>query len=283
MTVRWLGVNDLILLGLSAVASLRSVVGLPRRSRAALTTAVMMALLVTVVCPAKADEARVEACIAAAERGQELAKAGRLNAANEHFATCARADCPVAVQRDCVQFAAQSDAAMATIVVSVIDERGARVKSARLLVDGAALETANDDAPIRLEPGSHAIEAVTPGGQTATRIQLAPGERNRRVSLQLLAEQTAERRPIPTGAWVAGGVGLAGVVTFGVLGALGTSEVHDLRARCAPRCTQGDLDAATTKLVIGNGALVAGVLALAVATWLYIERPTRPVRAALAF
>jgi hypothetical protein len=253
---------------------------------------VMMMVVGSAARVARADSDRVDVCIAAAERGQELVKAGRLNAATEHFSRCVQANCPATVQRDCLQFAAQVDAAMATIVISVIDEQGSRLKPTRLLVDGAVMEKADIATPIRLEPGPHVIEAITLSGQTSSRIELAPGERGRHVALQIRAQKAektekAEKaeghRPVPNAVWIAGAVGLAGVATFGVLGALGTSELHDLRARCAPHCAQADLNAATTKLLVGNVALLTGVIALAVAAWIYFERPTVPVTTAVTF
>ena len=46
-------------------------------------------------------------------------------------------DCPPVVQRDCARFAAQAEAAMASVLVTIVDERQVPVKGARLLVDGS--------------------------------------------------------------------------------------------------------------------------------------------------
>src|SRR5262245_3969781 len=84
---------------------------------------------------ARADVDSVEeACIAAAERGQELAKVGRLRAASDHFSRCVSVDCPAAVRNDCIRFAAEADAALATLTVKVVDQKGVPLKGVRLFI-----------------------------------------------------------------------------------------------------------------------------------------------------
>lgn len=226
---------------------------------------------------ARADGDPVEACIAAAERGQELASAGRPRAASDHFSRCVRTECPQTVRRDCLRFAAEADAAMATLTVNVVDARSTPLNGVRLFVDGLVAETLEDAHTIRLDPGSHVIEAVTVNGRASSTVQLVAGERGRSIELQVRAETVQTHRPVPDMVWIVGIVGLVGLATFGVMGTLGASEVHDVRARCAPRCAEGELSPATTKLIVADAALLGGVLALSVSTWLYLKRPAVPV------
>jgi hypothetical protein len=136
-----------------------------------------------------------------------------------------------------------------------------------------------DAYTIRLDPGSHVIEGAAEGDRASRTVQVVAGERGRQIELEIRRTERVEmRRPVPSAVWIAGGVGLAGLAAFGVLGARGASEVHDLRATCAPHCAEGELDSATTKLIIGDVALLSGVLALSVATWLYFKRPEVAVR-----
>ena len=79
-------------------------------------------------------------------------------------------------------------------------------------------------------------------------------------------------RPIPVAAWVAGSVGALAVVSFGTFGALGVMD----RAtnHCDTGCTSDQKSAVDSKFLVANVSLGVGIVALAVATWLYFSRPT---------
>jgi hypothetical protein len=56
----------------------------------------------------------------------------------------------------------------------------------------------------------------------------------------------------------------------------GKAEVDDLRGSCAPRCAGADVDAAKTKLVIGDVAFGVSLVALGAAAYLFLTRPKGP-------
>ena len=85
---------------------------------------------------------------------------------------------------------------------------------------------------------------------------------------------------MPAGAYVAGGVGLLGLASFAFFGLSGTSKLDDLRASCKPTCSQADVTAARTELLVGDVSLAVGVIALGVASWLILA-PTIHDRAAV--
>ncbi|WP_437961244.1 hypothetical protein WME76_17480 [Sorangium sp. So ce119] len=79
---------------------------------------------------------------------------------------------------------------------------------------------------------------------------------------------------IPPLAWVAGGVGVAGLAVFAVAGALSLDAEADLRATCAPRCAADDVRAVRVQHAVADIGLGVGVVALGAAAWLYLTRPT---------
>ncbi|MCW5834501.1 MAG: hypothetical protein KIS78_19020, partial [Labilithrix sp.] len=80
---------------------------------------------------------------------------------------------------------------------------------------------------------------------------------------------------------VPAGLAALGVAAFAVAGVSRLSfdsEVDDMRARCAPECTQAERADLSSTLVTANVALGVGVGAavLAVASWFLLEpRPTK--------
>ncbi|KYG05311.1 hypothetical protein BE21_41555 [Sorangium cellulosum] len=159
---------------------------------------------------------------------------------------------------------------------------GTVVKRDGGVVDGAAL-----GASVPVEPGEHVVSTQAPGGSVwETRIQLAQGEK-KRVELQVNGAEAAPaggasgRR---TAVYVAGGVGVAGLVLGGITGALTLGRKSIVEKHCGSgigssdetACDQIGLDAAesasATGLVstIGFGVGLAGLGAAAV---LYLTEP----------
>ncbi|WP_437760705.1 hypothetical protein [Sorangium sp. So ce1389] len=78
---------------------------------------------------------------------------------------------------------------------------------------------------------------------------------------------------VPPLAWVAGGVGVAGLGVFAVVGALSLDAEAELRATCAPRCPGDDVRAIRVQHAVADIGLGVGVVALGAAAWLYLTRP----------
>ncbi|WP_437593062.1 hypothetical protein [Sorangium sp. So ce1000] len=166
---------------------------------------------------------------------------------------------------------------------------GTVVKRDGRVVDGAALGVS-----VPVDPGEHVVSTQAPGGPVQeTRVQLAHGEK-KRVELQVSgappppADGPSGRR---TAMYVAGGVGVAGLVLGGVTGALTLGKKSAVREHCGSgiglsdetACDQAGLDAAesasTTGLLstIGFGVGLAGLGAAAV---LYLTEPKQSDMAA---
>ncbi|MGK3962733.1 hypothetical protein WMF38_00910 [Sorangium sp. So ce118] len=78
---------------------------------------------------------------------------------------------------------------------------------------------------------------------------------------------------VPPLAWAAGGVGVAGLGVFAVVGALSLDAEAELRATCAPRCPGDDVRAIRVQHAVADIGLGVGVVALGAAAWLYLTRP----------
>jgi hypothetical protein len=79
-------------------------------------------------------------------------------------------------------------------------------------------------------------------------------------------------RPIPVAAFVTGAASVVSLTAFAVLALKGQSELRDLRATCKPDCSPSDVNAARTKLLVGDISLGVGLVALGATTWLVLTR-----------
>ncbi len=130
-----------------------------------------------------------------------------------------------------------------------------RARTHALRVVAGAVETVSVDLPA--EPASSAPEApAAPAPAPAPEPALPPSTTSRR-----------------TLAWVAAGIGAAGLATFGVFGAMNNATFADLEDRCErDHCTpdrSGDIDAGRRYQTIANVGLVVGVLGAGAAVTLF--------------
>lgn len=154
----------------------------------------------------------------------------------------------------------------------------------RVAVDGAPIDSGALAAPLTLDPGAHTFVLSAPGhADGTTRITLAEGQRAD-VALVLGAAGPASPTKTEPGAsgadagsarrtlgYVAGGVGLAGLVAAGVTGGVLLSNDGTIGDNCKDkRCNQKGLDAidASKSLITVNyvawGVGLVGVAAGAV-------------------
>ena len=156
-------------------------------------------------------------------------------------------------------------------------------------IDGRALE---------LDPGTYDFRFERAGSEPVTvHVVLRAGEKNRAVRAifppketknpsAAVADRPEERAPDKSGRPV---VGYVVPVSLGVLGAAALtvagvsrlgfdSQVDDMRARCAPECTQAERADLSSTLVTANVALGIGIgaVVLAAASWFVFEpRPEK--------
>jgi hypothetical protein len=234
-----------------------------------------------------------EACGAAAERGQQLRDEHHYAKARVELLSCMRDVCPDFVRKDCTDWLAALDVSQPTIVVGARDSKGQDVVAVRVLSDGTQLATSLDGTAVRIDPGQHTLRfEVNDGRFVEQKVLIREGEKNRAITVDLSGAKTPAspatppspeptaptRSTFPTGPVVLGGVGLAAIGVFAVLGSTGMSDLSHLRSTCGVdhSCSQSAVDGTHTKLVVGDIALLGGVLAVAGAgTWYLVSRPSR--------
>jgi hypothetical protein len=84
---------------------------------------------------------------------------------------------------------------------------------------------------------------------------------------------TPRASPMRTYAIVAGGVGVAGLLTFAISGAMSTSAYSDLSSKChnttCPPGNEGEISSGRTEQTVANVGLVAGVVGVAAGVTLW--------------
>jgi hypothetical protein len=236
---------------------------------------------------ARADDVR--ACIAASTDAQTQRQQGRLLAARDRAIACARDVCPAVVRSQCARWVTELAGRIPAIVVRVQDADGADVlTNVRLSIDGAPARL--DGRPVELDPGEHAVEAVTDAGaRVARKVLLAESEGPRPLVLRLPPAQderrerpspataaaagstpgaeppgpTVSRAHVPLGAWIAGGIGLAALGGATYFGFAAKGQLDTLDSTCSPHCTgaqtqPGRNDALAFDVLLGAGAAVVG-------------------------
>jgi hypothetical protein len=76
--------------------------------------------------------------------------------------------------------------------------------------------------------------------------------------------------------WILGGIGVAGLATFGVLQVMARSEYSDVKDGCGATksCSDDELSPIRTKFVASGIALGVGVIGIgASVTWLLLSKP----------
>jgi hypothetical protein len=227
------------------------------------------------------------ACTKAYEGGQRSRNAGQLLEAREALRICSDPKCPTVVTRDCVEWLAELERSLPTVIVRVRSASGADVADATVQVDGLVVANRTEGRPIALDPGAHTIRVEADGLSAETKVVAVVTEKDRIVTIVLPARQPTPKadepppaagpsglRGPPTTATIAfafGGVALFGA---GVLYVRGRGRLAELRETCAPACDQASVDGARDTLRLGDVALGVGIVAGALGTILWItDRP----------
>jgi hypothetical protein len=230
--------------------------------------------------PSFGDEA-VDACSAAAVSGQRLRREGQLRAATIQFELCAKSSCRPDIVRDCTGWLEEATNATPSIVVAIHDEHGLDVVDPVVQLDGQPIAPEAVARAVPLDPGLHTLTASRPGSMAVREtIVLREGERMRPVSVVLpparaIAPAVVEMpraRPVPAAAYGLGAVGLAGLAAFAIAGSIGDADWN--RSDCSSGCLRSDAVRVRRELVTADISLGVGVVASAIATLLYLRRPS---------
>ncbi|MDP9034609.1 MAG: hypothetical protein M3O50_07355 [Myxococcota bacterium] len=220
------------------------------------------------------------ACVAQHEAGQLLRRAGKLSEARAAMHACAQETCPAAVSADCASWMDAVTAAIPSVVISA-RMGGQTEENVSVTVDGRLLASRLDGRPIELDPGLHTFRFDTPAQVSIEQqVTLAEGEKNRPVNLTLAQPEPVRRdavpdtyRPVPTLAYVMGGVAVVGLGVFAGFGLSGLNERTSLQSSCSPSCSNSQISSVRSKFVVADAGLAIAALSLAGGALAYATRP----------
>lgn len=234
--------------------------------------------------PVWAAQPEVEVCLTAHEEAHVHRDEGDMLATRAALRQCSASTCPALVQRDCIEWLAEVERSIPTVVVEVTLD-GAAGEPSEFWLDGVAMPVPTE--AIELNPGTHVFRATAIiDGKTWTREQsvlVQPSIRRQQVQLDIApdAPPTAnDAVAAPTGDGgrrlrVAGfsllGTGVAaGVSTLG----LGVSAIVDhgkMEDECAPFCDADEARGVQSRFVaadvlgaVSGALLVTSVVLLAI-------------------
>jgi hypothetical protein len=241
---------------------------------AARLSATAFACLLVALAPRSAAADRAAACVAASERGQELAYQHKLLAAREQLRACARPECPTAVAQDCAAELARVTERIPTIVLAAHDADGP-VSSVRAVVDGSLVVTSLDGRAIEIDPGIHTFHFEATGRAAVDmRVPVSEGSRLERVDARFEVPSGSTSTAtsgapwhVPLGALVLGGVGVIGLAGGTYFGVEAVGE-HS-RLSSSAEVTQHDLDTFDAHRHLSTVGFAVGVLALGAAAWIF--------------
>lgn len=174
-----------------------------------------------------------------------------------------------------------------------------------LRVDGETLPQAVQGLPFRVNPGKHQVVARSSGREVERNIEAGEGET---ISVTLAFEAApapepapvvtppkrakaapppapAEARGIPALTYVAGGIGVAGLVVGGITGVSAVSHKNAAQKNCVnakcPPSTWSELDKASSMATVSTIGFVVGAVGLAVGVGSLLVSGKEPQRRAL--
>jgi hypothetical protein len=229
-------------------------------------------------------------CLSAPIEGQEAERAGKLIEARASYIACSKNTCPEVIVTDCVHWLSEVEDALPSATFAARDAQGNDILDARVSIDGGPLASLTTLA-VPVNPGQHRFTFHRDGApDVEQQAILRAGEKNRSIVAVFVTPDDALRhppsmpvmqpvmeRPVPVAAWVAAGTGIVALGLFGVFGALGVSERG--ADGCATGCPPSEKTSVDTKFDVADVALGAAACSLGVAAWLYLARPTVPLKA----
>jgi hypothetical protein len=262
------------------------------RSHASFSGCTLACLLVLDAARAAAQPSpTTEQCVQAAARGQSSRDEGRLLEARDAFAFCSQDGCPAAVRRDCIDWTASVAGRIPSVRLRALDAEGQDVVDGDLSLDGKPL--VHDGRAIPIDPGPHTLTLRRGAERTEKKIVILESEKERILEIKLppvaqapppqarpvakpavpVPAAVAHPDPLRRVAWALTGVGAAGLVFSGYMGALMLQRKSSAETGCVgSACTQEALDRfdearaqgtiSTVAFGVGLGSLVAGVYLL---------------------
>lgn len=228
---------------------------------------------------AEASEPDKAMCVETYRSAQVQRRNGALKRARESLLVCVSDRCPSLMQPDCTRWLTEVEAALPSISFAAKGVDGKDLTSVRVTMDGQILADSLDGKSVSVDPGPHVVR-FEHGGQAPIEqtIVVREGEKARVVDVSWARPESAgdgasarDRTRPPATAWILGGIGVAGLATFGVLAIHGMQRRSELERACFGSCRQDQVDSIKTELVVADIALGAGIAALTVSTILFVS------------
>lgn len=217
---------------------------------------------------------------------QKLRKAGELTQAKALLVQCASEECPAPIRAECGQWSQEVDASMPSILLEVHGDGGARPSDVEVWIDGERRAESLTGMSLAIDPGEHEIE-IRPTGAPAQRrrVLVNVGAKGQSVSFTLAPKRSGaqpkaqarlpEKKPEPIGSgppaatYVLGALGIVALGVGGYFGYTAKTRADELED-CRPDCTRDDADAMRQKALVADISFGVGVVALGVATVLWL-------------
>lgn len=247
--------------------------------------------------PSDKDKA---ACIAAFDEGQRSKSDHHLKLAQTQLLACTKEICPPVLRADCAEVLRAVQGAVPSIVLAA-DDAGRDITDVKVSNGSETLAPSLDGKAIELDPGTYELKFERASGKSVSvPLVLREGEKNRTVRVSF-GEKKPFIAPLPppvreprsvAGYAVPGAfatIGLAGFAVAVIARLQFNNQVDELRAGCAPNCTQELRAEVSSKVVASNIGLGIGIggLVLAAASWFIFspgtKQPPAPTTAALTW
>jgi hypothetical protein len=264
---------------------------LPARPAPGLARRILIATAAASLFAVHAPTARADdknSCVASYGSSQELRRDKHLGRARDELRSCSRDTCPALVRTDCIAWLDQVQAEFPTLAVRA-EKDGGDIANVRVIVDEQVVAARLDGSSLEIEPGEHTLRFETDGAPAVVmKLVLRDREKDRVIPVRFVstsrgpvdgaarAEALPFFRTVPVGSYVLGGVGIAGVATFGVLGLIGQSRERSLEDTCKPNCSQTSIGSVRGEYIVADVALGIGAAALVSSGIWYFLRPREP-------
>jgi hypothetical protein len=254
--------------------------------------------------PASAADS-AQACLESYDLSQRLRQQAKLVAARSELLRCSQEICPSVIKSDCLPWLAEVERSLPSIVVAAKDVEGRDTTSVRVLIDGKLVAPTLDGRPIPLDPGTHHLHfehGAAPAIEQDIVVHVGVKDRPIEVSFAPkgatpvggsatqgketgLGDASAEREE-PVAGYVLTGFGVLGLGSFALFGLMGKGEADTYDETCAPTktCSEDEVSATRTKLLVADVSLGVGLAALGVGIGLILYNklsgPDEPVPSA---
>jgi hypothetical protein len=228
----------------------------------------LLATVAAIAHPSHAEE--IDACIAAADKGQDLRDTHKLVEALEEFRKCAAASCPAVVQKGCSKWADEAEQDIPTVVLSAKDGAGNDLFDVSVLVDGTPFADKLEGVAQPIDPGAHVFRFVRRDGTVAEKqLLISEGRRNRVISATFGSPMGSSGRdralpkttPWRSAGWVTLGVGIAGLAIGAIFTGLTLSDKNAADCSAGGACTRyGEISSAKVTAVASGVGYVGGAV-----------------------